>query len=175
MNDRIELIKGDITKIQITAIVNAANRQLKGGGGVDGAIHRAAGPKLHEECVRIIQKMGECPTGEACITSAGNMPSKYVIHTVGPIWRGGNMHEPELLAKAYRSSLELAVEFGLKEIAFPSISTGIYGFPKDLAAEIAIKEVQNFLSEYENFTKVIFVCYDDENFEIYNKYLTENS
>ncbi len=173
MDKRIELIKGDITKLEIEAIVNAANRQLKGGGGVDGAIHKAAGPIIHEECMRIIQKMGECPTGESCITSSGNMPSKYVIHTVGPIWRGGKMHEPELLTKSYRSALELAVEFGIKEIAFPNISTGIYSFPKETAADIALKETNDFLSENPKFKKVVFVCFDDENYDIYKKRINE--
>ncbi len=169
MDERIELLKGDITKLEIEAVVNAANRQLKGGGGVDGAIHKAAGPVLHEECMRIIQKMGECPTGEACITSAGNMPSKYVIHTVGPIWRGGNMHEQKLLAKAYRSTLELAVDFGIKEIAFPNISTGVYSFPKELAAETALDETNKFLMDNPDFKRVVFVCHEDDNYEIYKK------
>jgi len=172
MKEKIELVKGDITKLEVDAIVNAANKKLQGGGGVDGAIHRAGGPIIHEQCMNVLQKLGgELPVGEAVITSAGNLPSKYVIHTVGPIWRGGNKGEDRFLTKAYRSSLQLAVDFGIKTIAFPNISTGIYGFPKDLAAQIAIVEVKRFLSENDFLEKVIFVCFDDENYNIYNELL----
>ena len=172
MNSRIELIKGDITKLEVDAVVNAANKQLKGGGGVDGAIHRAAGPILHEQCMLLIQKLGgELPVGDAGITQAGNMPAKFVIHTVGPVWRGGNKGEDRFLTKAYRSSLQLAVDFGLKTIAFPNISTGIYGFPKDKAAEIAVGEVKRFLSENESIEKVIFVCFEDDNYNLYKNLL----
>ncbi len=172
MKEEIELVKGDITKLEVDAIVNAANKKLQGGGGVDGAIHRAGGPIIHEQCMNVLQKLGgELPVGEAVITSAGNLPSKYVIHTVGPIWRGGNKGEDRFLTKAYRSSLQLAVDFGIKTIAFPNISTGIYGFPKDLAAQIAIVEVKRFLSENDFLEKVIFVCFDDENYNIYNELL----
>jgi O-acetyl-ADP-ribose deacetylase (regulator of RNase III) len=168
VDNRIELVKGDITKLEVDAVVNAANKSLKGGGGVDGAIHRAAGPILHEQCMMIINKMGgELPVGEAAITQAGNMPCKYVIHTVGPIWRGGNKWEDRFLIKAYRSSLQLAVDFGLKTVAFPNISTGIYGFPKDKAAEIAVNEVNRFLSENNFIEKVIFCCFEDDNYELY--------
>lgn len=168
MDKRIEIIKGDITKLKVDAVVNAANKYLNGGGGVDGAIHRAAGPILHEQCMLIIDKMGgELPVGEAAITQAGNMPCKYVIHTVGPIWRGGNKGEDRFLTKAYRSSLQLAVDFGLKTIAFPNISTGIYGYPKEKAVEIAVNEVERFLSENLSIEKVIFCCYEDDNYELY--------
>lgn len=169
INTKIEVQQTDITKIQIESIVNAANSSLRGGGGVDGAIHRAAGPKMHEECMRIIGKMGSCPPGEAVITSGGNMPAKYVIHTVGPVWNGGNYGEEEILAKAYRSSLELAVEFGIKSIAFPNISTGIYGFPKEKAAEIAVTTVNDFLSSDDFVQKVVFVCFEDDNFALYKE------
>src|SRR5687768_7637070 len=141
----IKLIKGDITKMKVDAIVNAANSSLLGGGGVDGAIHRAGGPAILEECKKIRDRQGGCITGEAVITTAGNLPAKYVIHTVGPVWNGGKANEKELLARAYRSSLKIAVEKKLRSIAFPNISTGIYGFPKKAAAEIAINEVKNSL------------------------------
>jgi len=166
--NKIELVKGDITKLEVDAVVNAANKYLQGGGGVDGAIHRAAGPMLHEQCMLIIQKMGgELPVGEAAITQSGNMPCKYVIHTVGPIWKGGNKGEDRFLTKAYRSSLQLAVDFGLKTIAFPNISTGIYGYPKEEAAKVAVTEVKRFLSENDFIEEVIFCCYEDDNYELY--------
>lgn len=172
MKEKIELIKGDITKIKVDAIVNAANKYLKGGGGVDGAIHRAGGPIILEQCMNVIQKLGgELPVGEAVITSAGNMPAKYVIHTVGPIWRGGHKGEEKFLTKAYRSSMQLAIDFGIKTIAFPNISTGAYGFPKEFAAKIAVTEVERFLKENTSLDQVIFVCYDDENYAIYNDLL----
>ena len=168
MDKRIELVKGDITKIAVDAVVNAANKQLKGGGGVDGAIHRAGGAVIHEQCMMIIAKMGgELPVGEAAITQAGNMLCKYVIHTVGPIWRGGNKGEDRFLTKAYRSSLQLAVDFGLKTLAFPNISTGIYGYPKAEAAVVAVNEVNRFLSENDFIEKVIFCCFEDDNYELY--------
>lgn len=167
MDKRIKLIKGDITKLDVDAVVNAANSSLRGGGGVDGAIHRAAGPKLHEDCMRIILKQGTCDPGESVITSAGNMPSRYVIHTVGPVWHGGGQDEEQILRQAYVNSLELASDFGLKTIAFPNISTGIYGFPKDKAAETAIDAVNNYLQVNESIQQVTFCCFDDENFEIY--------
>ena len=172
MDKRIELIKGDITKLQVDAIVNAANKYLKGGGGVDGAIHRAGGPIIHEQCMMIIAKMGgELPVGESAITQAGNMPCKYVIHTVGPVWRGGGKGEDRFLIKAYRSSLQLAVDFGLRTIAFPNISTGIYGFPKEKAVEIAVQEVSRFLSENDFIEKVIFCCFEDDNYQLYQNLL----
>lgn len=163
----IQLIKGDITTIKADAIVNAANSSLLGGGGVDGAIHRAGGPAILEDCRAIRAKQGGCPTGEAVITTAGKLPAKYVIHTVGPVWFNGNKGERELLAGCYRNSLQLAVENGVKSIAFPNISTGIYHFPKPEAAEIAIATVQRFMANDNSIEEVFFVCFDDENFTLY--------
>src|SRR5690349_9416687 len=138
---KIEIIRGDITKQKVDAIVNAANSSLMGGGGVDGAIHRAGGPSILEECRKIVSKQGGCATGEAVITTAGNLPAKFVIHTVGPVWNGGKNNEPEKLRNCYRNCLRLAVENNLETIAFPNISTGIYGYPKEEAAGVAIKTV----------------------------------
>lgn len=166
---KIELLKGDITKIDMDAIVNAANFSLLGGGGVDGAIHRAGGPTILEECRAIRNRQGGCPTGEAVITNAGNLPAKKVIHTVGPVWNGGQSNEVKKLRSCYLNSLRLAEEHGLVSIAFPNISTGIYGFPKEKAAEIAIKTVKEFSSKI--IEQVIFVCFDGENFEIYEALL----
>jgi O-acetyl-ADP-ribose deacetylase (regulator of RNase III) len=171
VEDRIKVIKGDITKIETDAIVNAANNSLLGGGGVDGAIHRAGGKEILEECIKIREKQGGCRTGEAVITTAGKLKAKYVIHTVGPVWKGGENNEKELLRKCYYNSLKLAVENNVKRIAFPNISTGGYRFPKDLAAEIAINEVVNFLQKDTSITEVIFVCFDDENYKIYLDYI----
>ncbi len=167
---KIELLKADITEIQVDAIVNAANTSLLGGGGVDGAIHRKGGKAILDECVQIRNKQGGCKTGEAVITTAGNLPCKYVIHTVGPVWNGNKEEKSKLLADCYKNSLNLAVEKEIKTIAFPSISTGIYHFPKDKAAEIAVKAVKDFerISEIE---KVLFVCFDDENYQIYKSIL----
>lgn len=161
---RISIIKGDITKIQADAIVNAANSSLLGGGGVDGAIHRAAGSQLLEAC-RLLKG---CKTGEAKITPGYNLMAKHVIHTVGPVWQGGNCDEPGLLASCYRNSFRLALSNGLDNIAFPNISTGVYGYPKPEAAAIAKSETLHFLSENPYFKKVIFVIFDDENYHIYN-------
>ena len=169
LTTRISLIQGDITKIEVDAIVNAANSSLMGGGGVDGAIHRAGGPAILKECREIIARQGRCETGQAVITSGGNLPAKYVIHTVGPVWNGGNNHEIQLLESAYLNSLKLAIEKGLGIIAFPNISTGIYGFPKEKAAQIAIDTVTRFLSENPQISKVYFVCFDQENYELYNQ------
>ena len=169
----IEILKADITEIQVDAIVNAANTSLLGGGGVDGAIHRKGGKAILDECVQIRNKQGGCKVGEAVITTAGNLPSKYVIHTVGPVWNGDKEEKKNLLAACYQSSLELAVENNIKTIAFPGISTGIYHFPKDKAAEIAIKSVRGFDKILE-IEKVIFVCFDDENYEIYTDLLEKN-
>lgn len=161
--NRIQLIRGDITQLSVDAIVNAANSSLLGGGGVDGAIHRAAGTGLLEEC----RELKGCKTGEAKITKGFNLPAKYVIHTVGPIWNGGSMDEEKLLAECYRNSLHLAVQNQIKSIAFPNISTGVYRFPKPLAAKIAVEEVQSFLNSDHSLQKVIFCVFDEENFELY--------
>jgi O-acetyl-ADP-ribose deacetylase (regulator of RNase III) len=168
----IELIQGDITKIPVDAIVNAANTSLLGGGGVDGAIHRAGGPDILEDCKKIRSKQGGCPVGTAVMTTAGKLPAKYVIHTVGPVWNQGKSNEEALLASAYLSSLQLAVENEVKTIAFPNISTGIYRFPKQRAAEIAVETVQRFLATNVQMEKVICVCFDGENLEIYQKLLS---
>ena len=166
----LTLLKSDITKLEVDAIVNAANSSLLGGGGVDGAIHRAGGPKILEECIQIRDRQGGCPTGEAVITGAGNLKAKYVIHTVGPIWHGGTKDEDQLLANVYSNSLKLALQKGLQTIAFPNISTGVYGFPKQRAAEIAIREVKLFTSK-NDLKEVTFCCFDDENYEIYKRLL----
>lgn len=166
---KIELLKGDITQINADAVVNAANSSLLGGGGVDGAIHRAGGQKILEECKEIRNRQGKCKTGEAVVTTAGNLPAKYVIHTVGPIWNNNEEECSELLANCYKNSLKLAESLGVKTISFPNISTGVYRFPKELAAKIAVKEVNSFESEI--IEKVIFVCFDDENEKIYKKLL----
>ncbi|WEK68800.1 MAG: O-acetyl-ADP-ribose deacetylase [Candidatus Chryseobacterium colombiense] len=166
---KIELIKGDITKIKADAIVNAANSSLLGGGGVDGAIHRAGGKQILEQCIEIGNRQGKCKTGEAVVTTAGNLPAKYVIHTVGPIWNGNEEKCSELLANCYKNSLKLAESLEVKTIVFPNISTGVYRFPKELAGIIAVDEVKNFKSRV--IEKVIFVCFDDENEEIYKKLL----
>lgn len=171
---KILLFQGDITKFEVDTIVNAANPSLMGGGGVDGAIHRAAGPKLDEECKQIILKIGSLGTGDTVATSGGNLKCKYVIHTVGPIWRGGELNEPELLEKAYHNSLTLAKELGFKSIAFPNISTGIYGFPKKLAASIATETVYNFLIHNPQIQVVIFVCFDEENYQLYREILNDD-
>jgi O-acetyl-ADP-ribose deacetylase (regulator of RNase III) len=173
--NRLELVRGDITELAVDAIVNAANSSLLGGGGVDGAIHLAAGPKLLEECLKIIERQDGCPPGEAVITSGANLKAKFIIHAVGPIWEGGNAREDEVLAKAYKNSLVLAVSNSVETIAFPNISTGVYHFPKERAAEIAIREVNEFLSNDETIQKVIFCCYDEENFKIYDRMLNNAS
>jgi O-acetyl-ADP-ribose deacetylase (regulator of RNase III) len=167
----IELIKGDITKIVADAIVNAANSSLLGGGGVDGAIHRAGGKQILDACIEIRNRQGKCKTGEAVVTTAGNLPAKYVIHTVGPVWNGDEEKCSKLLANCYQNSLKLAENLGLKIIAFPNISTGVYRFPKELAGKIAVEEVKKFKSEI--LENVIFVCFDEENEEIYRRLLDE--
>src|SRR5688572_26217459 len=167
----LEVIQGDITKVHVDAIVNAANTSLLGGGGVDGAIHRAGGGVILEECQKIRNKQGGCKVGEAVITTAGKLPAKFVIHTVGPVWNNGKSNEEHLLNSAYTNSLKLALETNVQSIAFPNISTGIYHFPKNKAAQIAIKAVTDFLGTTNAITKVIFVCCDDENYRIYKELL----
>lgn len=166
----IELLQGDITTVETDAIVNAANSSLLGGGGVDGAIHRKGGKAILEACIAIRNKQGGCKTGEAVITTAGNLPSKFVIHTVGPVWNGGGRGEAALLRNCYVNSLGLALENKLLSIAFPNISTGIYGYPKERAAAIAIDAVRQF-ERLDTFTKMLFVCFDKENFDIYQSLL----
>ncbi len=163
----LSLIKGDITLEETDAIVNAANSRLAGGGGVDGAIHRAGGPKIMEEC----RKIGVCPTGSAVITTGGNLKAKYVIHTVGPIYQDGRYNEAKLLASTYTSSLELAVKTGIKTIAFPSISTGAYGYPINEAAEIALRTVMDFIKTNKELSLIRFVLFSDRDFEVYKKTL----
>lgn len=155
---KITILQGDITKLKVDAIVNAANERLRGGGGVDGAIHRAGGPQILEECKKYLG----CPTGEARLTSAGNMPSKYVIHTVGPVYRGGQNNEAYLLESAYKSSLKMAAENNVRTIAFPFISAGVYGYPKEEASGIAVNTVKKFIEEYPDvFDEVIFCCFSE--------------
>ncbi|MCD8265130.1 MAG: O-acetyl-ADP-ribose deacetylase [Tannerellaceae bacterium] len=168
MNTKIEVVKGDITEIKVDAIVNAANSSLLGGGGVDGAIHRKGGLEILEECQIIRCSQGGCKTGEAVYTTAGMLPARYVIHTVGPVWHGGNKNENELLAACYRNSLHLANELGVKTISFPNISTGVYHFPKEAAAEIALNTIRNFLeTENKTIETVICVCFDEKNYRLY--------
>jgi O-acetyl-ADP-ribose deacetylase (regulator of RNase III) len=164
---QIQLILGDITVIQVDVIVNAANRSLLGGGGVDGAIHRKGGPAILEDCYNIRARQGGCETGEAVYTTAGNLPAKYVIHTVGPVWNGGSSREETLLRNCYFNSLKIADELGLKSIAFPNISTGVYHFPKQRAAEIALGALQEYSDSQTRIERVIFVCFDEENYRIY--------
>lgn len=162
----IDVQKGDITKVPADAIVNAANTSLLGGGGVDGAIHRAGGRAILEECRKIIARQGKCKTGEAVITTAGNLPAKYVIHTVGPVWNGGNHGEQEKLRSCYLNSLKLAAENNCTTVSFPAISTGVYRFPKKEAAEIAVSAVREFMARNDQPQKVIFVCFDDETYRL---------
>jgi O-acetyl-ADP-ribose deacetylase (regulator of RNase III) len=168
---KVRLVQGDITEMETDAIVNAANPSLMGGGGVDGAIHRKGGPKILEECKRIraTEWPNGLPTGKAVITSGGNLKAKYVIHTVGPIWRGGSSGEPELLAEAYRNSLKLAVSKGLKTIAFPSISTGAYGYPIEKACKVALTTVKEFLEKEDKLDVVMLVLFSRRDFEIYKE------
>jgi O-acetyl-ADP-ribose deacetylase (regulator of RNase III) len=167
LHRRIEIVKGDITKLAVDAIVNAANNSLLGGGGVDGAIHRAAGPKLLEEC----RTLNGCKTGEAKITKGFNLSAKFVIHTVGPIWDGGTNNEDELLKSCYLNSLKLADQNKINTLAFPAISTGVYRFPIEKATKIAIETVQEFLAAKNSISKVIFVCFDDRTYQLYKKYI----
>ena len=167
VENKIEHLKADITKVIADAVVNAANTSLLGGGGVDGAIHRAGGPEILDECRKIVARQGSCKTGEAVITTAGRLPAKYVIHTVGPVWNDGKYKEAEKLADCYKNSLQLAVDNNCKTIAFPNISTGIYRFPKNAAAKIAVDTVKDFLGRTDKIEKVIFVCFDEENYGLY--------
>ncbi len=164
---KLTLIQGDITRQATDAIVNAANSSLIGGGGVDGAIHRAGGPAILEECKKIVARQGRLPTGKAVITAGGDLKAKHVIHTVGPIWHGGSRGEADLLASAYRESLTLAVTSGLKTISFPSISTGAYGYPVDSAAEVALQTVVKFLEKKSPLQEVVFVLFDNRTCEVY--------
>lgn len=169
MEKRIEIIKADITKLQVDAIVNAANSSLLGGGGVDGAIHRAAGPELLQEC----RLLGGCKTGQAKLTHGYKLPARHVIHTVGPVWRGGTAGEPELLAACYVSSLRIATEKQIKTIAFPAISCGVYGYPVGKAVRVAVKTVAEFLKNDDLLEKVIFTCFNDQIFDAYQQSLNE--
>lgn len=169
MDDRIVLVSGDITNLTVDAIVNAANSSLLGGGGVDGAIHRAAGRQLLEEC----RSLGGCRTGEAKMTRGYNLPAKYVIHTVGPVWRGGQHDEAALLASCYQSSLQLAADHHLETIAFPAISTGIYGYPLDPATRIAVNVTSRFLAEHETPVTVTFVCFGQQTLDAYQRALRD--
>jgi O-acetyl-ADP-ribose deacetylase len=166
-DDRIEIIQADITKLEVDAIVNAANTSLLGGGGVDGAIHRAAGPELLAEC----RSLGGCRPGEAKMTCGHHLPARFVIHTVGPVWSGGKHREPETLANCYRNSLQLAVENGFKTIAFPAISCGAYGYPISDAAQIALKTVRDFVATNDKFNKVIFVLWGEDIYDAYRQLL----
>jgi len=166
-NAALLLIRGDITKQKTDVIVNAANSGLMGGGGVDGAIHRAGGPEILEDCKKIVTEQGRLPTGEAVITTAGNLAAKYVIHTVGPVWRGGGNNEPELLRSAYLNSLKLAEEKSLRSISFPSISTGVYAYPVDQAAVIALKATTTFLQDASSINEVVFVLFDQRTYKAY--------
>ena len=170
---KLELIMGDITKLDVDVIVNAANSSLMGGGGVDGAIHRAAGPQLLEECRKIAEERRglPCPAGDAVMTAAYRLPCKRLIHTVGPVWHGGGQSEAETLASCYRNSLLLAAGAGLASIAFPNISTGVYGYPKDKAANVAVEAVKKTLNETPGIERVVFVCFDQGNFGIYQRLL----
>lgn len=168
-NHSINVIQGDITALNVDAIVNAANRSLLGGGGVDGAIHRGAGPRLLQEC----RSLGGCETGQAKLTGAYNLPAKHVIHSVGPVWQGGGHNEPELLAACYRNCLQLAMRHRMLSIAFPCISTGVYGFPKLQAAQIAVATVTGFLRQHDADIQVTFCCFSKADAEIYRRLLSE--
>lgn len=165
----IHLIKNDITKLSVDAIVNAANSKLQAGGGVDGAIHRAGGKSIQTECNEIIKVIGRLPVGEAVITSAGKLNAKYIIHTVGPVWYGGRKNESELLKKCYVNSIKLAEEKKVKTLAFPNISTGVYGYPKDLAVKVVIEFIRDLEMKSLSVSEIYFICFDEENFNVYQK------
>ncbi len=170
---RLSIVQGDITQQATDAIVNAANSGLMGGGGVDGAIHRAGGSAILEECKQIRTERGRLPTGEAVITTGGNLEARHVIHTVGPVWHGGNRKEADLLASAYRESLKLAIDRGLKSVSFPSISTGAYGYPVEPAARIALQTVIDFLAQDDSLAEVVFVLFDSRTYRVYADTLQE--
>lgn len=173
MSTQLKVVRGDITQMTVDAIVNAANTSLLGGGGVDGAIHRAGGPAILEACVQIRNRQGGCAVGEAVITTGGKLPAKYVIHTVGPVWQGGDKGERDLLSNCYRNTLTLALEHNIKTLAFPNISTGIYRYPKEEAATDAIAAVREFIAEHPGrIEEISFVCFDEENFRLYQKKLS---
>jgi len=174
--NRIKIVKGDITKVNVDAIVNAANSSLLGGGGVDGAIHLAGGSAILEACKKIRAAQGECPTGEAVITTAGDLPSKFVIHTVGPVWTGHDIKRKEKeLGNCYINSLKLAIEHKAETVAFPNISTGVYHFPKEKAADIAISTTRAFIKENDQIKEIQFVCFDEENYNLYQQKITNLS
>lgn len=169
---RLQALHGDITRMEVDAIVNAANSGLLGGGGVDGAIHGAGGPAIMEACRAIRDAQGGCPTGEAVITTGGRLPAPYVIHAVGPVWQGGGQNEDALLSSAYRNSIRIAAAHNLRTLAFPNISTGIYGFPRERAVDIAIAAVREALAKAPSIEQVTFVCFDDQNYRLYRERLT---
>ncbi len=171
LKERMGVVRGDITRLEVDAIVNAANESLLGGGGVDGAIHRAAGPGLLEEC----RALGGCPTGEARITGGHRLPARHVIHTVGPVWRGGSHGEPERLAACYRASLELAARHGLGIVAFPCISCGVFGYPVDRATSVAVREASAWIEAHELPERVLFVCFGDEACDAYGRALASST
>jgi O-acetyl-ADP-ribose deacetylase len=169
---RLAIIRGDITTEKVDAIVNAANSGLMGGGGVDGAIHRAGGQKILEECKQIVARTGRLPAGKAVMTTGGNLPARFVIHTVGPVWRGGSFHEAEILSGCYAESLKIASEHDLKSIAFPAISTGVYGYPSELAAEVAVRSVVDYLNNnVTSLSAIHFVLFDGESYRVYERIL----